>query len=82
MRLNPVSLIFVPGAILAGYLIDGGYGALIGLVLWTVVVSVATCISLLLRRNRRKKFDDATDESEPPKAPQILPRVFTPQARR
>lgn len=80
MRLNPVSFIFVPGVVLAGYLIDGLYGALMGLLVWVAVVGVATGISLLMRRNRRRKLDQS-GESEPPRHSQILPRVLPHRAR-
>ncbi len=86
MRFNPVSFIFVPGAVLAGYLIDGAYGAVMGLTAWAVVVAAATGISFLMQRHRRRQLDRAGDDIATdiatPKRSQILPRFFPYRARR
>jgi hypothetical protein len=50
MRINPVPFLFAPGAAVAGYLVAEWRGALIGTIIWTALVALATFIAFLARK--------------------------------
>jgi len=50
MHINPLPFVFAPGVALAGYLLAGGYGALLATLCWTAIVAVGTLCAWLRHR--------------------------------